>query len=193
MTSDFEGKSYLTADNWHPVLPVADYQRRPIQYLEIGVFYGANLISVARTYAAHPDSKLYAIDPWCDYENYHEYVGELDRIYQAFLRNLDKSGQRSKVLVRRAHAHQILPYLPNDFFDLIYIDGNHQKEHVLEDAVLAFRKLKPTGILIFDDYIWPYSDDVSQTVMAFINCYQSKLTVLGPHNNQMFIRKNSSM
>jgi hypothetical protein len=35
--------------------------------------------------------------------------------------------------------------------DIIYIDGNHGPEYVLEDADLSFRKLK-NGIMIFDDY-----------------------------------------
>ena len=37
-------------------------------------------------------------------------------------------------------------------FDLIYIDASHYAPDVLSDAVLAFKLLKPGGILIFDDY-----------------------------------------
>ena len=46
-------------------------------------------------------------------------------------------------------------------FDLIYIDGSHEWEHVLEDARLAWPLLRSGddgrnsgGLLIFDDYLW---------------------------------------
>ena len=48
----------------------------------------------------------------------------------------------------------VLRRLPLESFDIIYIDGSHAVNDVLEDAVLSFRLLKPEGILIFDDYRW---------------------------------------
>ena len=78
MQQKFEGVTYRTASNWTPFIPV---ESKPISYLEIGAFYGANLISVANTYAAHPDSKIAAIDPWIDYNEYPEYKGQQDTIY----------------------------------------------------------------------------------------------------------------
>lgn len=37
-------------------------------------------------------------------------------------------------------------------FDWIYIDGNHSQKGVRKDTEAARRKIKPGGILIFDDY-----------------------------------------
>jgi hypothetical protein len=37
--------------------------------------------------------------------------------------------------------------------DLIYIDANHAYESVREEAALAARKLKPDGVIVFNDYI----------------------------------------
>lgn len=39
-------------------------------------------------------------------------------------------------------------------FDFIYIDGDHSKYSVYQDAVLALPMLKTGGILAFDDYAW---------------------------------------
>ncbi len=39
-------------------------------------------------------------------------------------------------------------------FDFIYIDASHEPEDVLDDAIGSFKKLKPNGIIIFDDYGW---------------------------------------
>jgi hypothetical protein len=43
----FKGISYRLANNWFDYIP---FQNKSINYLEIGAFYGANLISVANTY-----------------------------------------------------------------------------------------------------------------------------------------------
>jgi hypothetical protein len=44
--------------------------------------------------------------------------------------------------------------LPLESYDIIYIDGSHEADDVLEDAVLSHRLLKKGGVLIFDDYLW---------------------------------------
>ena len=80
-----EGVSYQLASNWFENLPVN--KETPLKYLEIGAFYGANLISVAQTYGAHADSELHCIDPWCDYEEYPEYKGTIESVYDVFKRN----------------------------------------------------------------------------------------------------------
>ena len=37
--------------------------------------------------------------------------------------------------------------------DLIYIDGSHLAKDVLSDAILSWKLLKPSGVMIFDDYL----------------------------------------
>jgi len=58
----------------------------------------------------------------------------------------------TKIISIRGYSHAEIPKFEDSFFDIIYIDGNHEPEYVLEDAVLSFRKLKIGGYLIFDDY-----------------------------------------
>ena len=87
MLSHFEGVNYRLADNWFSVIDVNKYKNIPVCYLEIGAFYGANLISVSNTYDSHKDSKLYCIDPWEDYKEYSEYKNEQPKIYSQFINN----------------------------------------------------------------------------------------------------------
>jgi SAM-dependent methyltransferase len=48
-----------------------------------------------------------------------------------------------------------LANFPDDYFDWIYIDGDHHYDGVKKDANVAIRKVKPGGILIFNDFtIW---------------------------------------
>lgn len=186
---NFKGTKYRLADNWFEFVPVEQYKNRPINYLEIGAYYGGNIISVAETYGNHPASRLYCIDPWEDYADYQEYVGQQDGIYETFINNVWKSGNEEKITDYRGYSHIELPKFPSNFFDIIYIDGNHNPEYVLEDAVLSFRKLLPGGILIFDDYNWGNAATYKLAVDSFLACYAKKITYLGEKNTQVFIRK----
>jgi predicted O-methyltransferase YrrM len=183
----FEGRSYRKADNWFPEVP---FPNGPINYLEIGTFYGANLLSVAASYAAHPDSRLYCIDPWIDYEEYPEYKGEQPGIYNTFLKNIENNNLWGKVNVMRGFSNEQIPNLPDNHFDIIYIDGNHEPEYVLEDAVLSFRKLKVGGYLIFDDYGWGGPDLTQRGIDGFLNGYHKRIKMIHPDKaTQVIIQK----
>ena len=136
---------------------------------------------------------MFCIDPWEDYEDYPEYKDQQNSIYTSFLKNIDNAGlspQKSdRVIVRRGYSHLIIPEFQDDFFDIIYIDGNHEPNFVLEDAVLSFRKLKKGGIMIFDDYGWGGPDLTQRGIDAFLVAYYKKIEVLGEKNTQVFVRK----
>jgi hypothetical protein len=73
--------------------------------------------------------------------------------------------------------------------DLIYIDGNHEPEFVLEDGVLCFRKLKKGGYMIFDDYGLGGPDLTQRGIDAFLNGYYKKIKTMLVYNSQVFIKK----
>lgn len=183
----FKGVAYRLANNWFSYVSLDP--SKPIRYAEIGAFYGANMISVADTYGRHPDSTLIAIDPWTDYSDYPEYKGQQIMIYDAFKRNIETCGLTDRITIRRGYSNEVLPTLEDNSFDIIYIDGNHEPEYVLEDAVLAFRKLRIGGYLIFDDYGWGGPDLTKRGIDGFLNGYHKRITVLGQKESQVFVQK----
>jgi hypothetical protein len=185
----FQGQSYRLADNWLNYVPLDQFMYKSIQYLEIGAFYGGNAISVANTYAFHEKSKIHCVDPWADYDDYPEYKERQATIYDTFMQNILATGEPEKFCVHRGFSHQIVQTFDDEYFDIIYIDGNHEPEYVLEDAVLCFRKLKTGGIMIFDDYGWGGPDLTQKGIDAFLHVYSKKIERLGLHENQVFIRK----
>ena len=189
MLDNFNGIQYRIADNWFSIIDVEKYKEDPINYLEIGTYYGANILSVAKTYGFHIDSKLYCVDPWEDYDDYPEYKNEQYGIYKTFMDNIDNSGEKNKIIVNRGYSNVEIPKFDDLFFDIIYIDGNHEPEYVLEDAVLSFRKLKVGGILIFDDYGWGGPDLTQKGIDGFLSGYQKRITYLGLNDSQVFLRK----
>jgi len=48
---------------------------------------------------------------------------------------------------------ETLPRAPSDYYDLIYIDGDHSYDGCLVDTQHAVRMIKDDGIIIFNDYI----------------------------------------
>lgn len=185
----FQGTAYRLANNWFTNISPLTYDDSPFHYLEIGAFYGANLISVANTYATHPNSQLHCIDPWEDYSDYPEYKTEMPSIYASFLHNISQANITSKLTIHKGYSHTILPTLPDNYFDIIYIDGNHSPIYVLEDAVLSFRKLKSGGYLIFDDYGWGGPDHTQRGIEAFTKVYREAIVELPVCDCQYFVKK----
>jgi predicted O-methyltransferase YrrM len=102
---------------------------------------------------------------------------------------MEACGLSERVTVKRGYSHEVLPTLEDNSFDIIYIDGNHEPEYVLEDAVLAFRKLKVGGRLIFDDYGWGGPDLTKRGIDGFLNGYHKRIIVLGQRESQVFVQK----
>jgi hypothetical protein len=180
----FEGIKYKDATNWIGLVPQTE---GPIRYMEIGVLCGNNVLSVEKLYASHPDSVLVCVDPWDDYGEYPEYKGKITTYYDMFLHNT--AHIQHKLDVRRSYSHKVLPTLDDDSFDIIYIDGNHEPHYVMEDGVLAFRKVKVGGWIVFDDY---EGDVIPPAIRAFAEGYKNRIApYIAVQGNQAFMQRVS--
>lgn len=57
-----------------------------------------------------------------------------------------------RITVMKGSSTDTAPTLPDESLDMIYIDANHEYEAVSQEAAISARKIKPDGILIFNDY-----------------------------------------
>lgn len=187
-TYDKEGYFRL-CDNWKNIIPDSLCNKKII-YLEIGVFKGMNLYSVSQVYGKHPETKLYCIDPWCNYDDYNEYCENdlQNEHYTKFLLHTNNI-EKDKIIEIRGFSHEKVQQLDDNMFDIIYIDGNHNPEYVMEDAVISFRKLKIDGYMIFDDYGWGGKDVTQKGIDGFLMGYNNRIKILGQRNSQVFIQK----
>jgi hypothetical protein len=63
-----------------------------------------------------------------------------------------------------------LEAFPDEYFDWIYIDAQHSYEGVRRDIAVCRRKVKKTGLMLFNDYIpWSYVEMQPYGVMAAVN------------------------
>ena len=185
----FQGLCWRLACDWIPVVPPPP-KDVVTHYLEVGTLHGANLISVWKEYAYHPESTFTTVDPYCDYSEYNEYQSEQDLNFSTFLSNLNSSGfPQEQLYVYRNFSFHVLSTLPNDFYNLVYIDGNHKPEAVLEDAVMVWRKMRGGGVLIFDDYGWGGDDCTKRGIDAFVSGYKDQIIFQQAYNGQYFVKK----
>ncbi len=116
---------------------------RPVHGLEVGCLEGRSLIWCAENICRHPGSTILGIDP-----------SRNPACYARLLANVAQCPMANKITLRRESSFTAIPSLDSNHFDFAYIDGDHEGKSVLFDGLAAFDKLKPGGILIFDDYKW---------------------------------------
>ncbi len=62
-------------------------------------------------------------------------------------------GTACRVTIREGLSHEMLKTFQDGYFDLIYVDADHGYQAVKQDAEVAARKIRPSGIVVFNDYI----------------------------------------
>lgn len=74
------------------------------------------------------------------------------------------------VHVHEGDSSRELEKQPDSTYDVIYIDGDHSLEGVTRDAYVSARKIKPDGVLVFNDYIMlDYINRVPYGVVRVVN------------------------
>jgi predicted O-methyltransferase YrrM len=170
-------------------IPVWDEMLSPfkgkpgIHYLEIGLNQGRSAMWVLENILTHPSATLTGIDLFPEGTDFKE----------KYLSNLKLSGFAQKATTIEGFSQIELRNLPLNFFDVIYIDGDHRADGVLADAVLSFALLKTEGILIFDDYLWfaehlPEELRPQVAIDSFITAYRNSIEVVH-RGYQLVIKK----
>lgn len=131
---------------------------KPIDILEIGCFEGRSTSwFVEKFLGANNHACIECVDPWkgaSDLTN----ISDWDEIASRWHRNVyglvDSLGiDRICVTQHRKHSRD---YFDENFasFDIIYVDGSHDKADVAFDLFNAWQRLNSKGVLIADDYGW---------------------------------------
>lgn len=182
----------------------------PVHGLEIGSFEGRSARWFMETICTAPDSSLTCVDPH-DYADEHRVIAgggthieqqfywpEIKRNFEQNLQPWIAAGRLRLLSVPSRVAFASLAPVPQ--FDFIYLDGSHIAACVIEDAVHAWPRLKPGGILIFDDYRWRqnkpppagYPEEVMRPEVAidcWLRIYAGQWTEFYDSNDQVKVRK----
>jgi hypothetical protein len=182
----FQGDVLNMSYKWASIIPLNS--SKPWKILEVGVYHGANVCNLVKTYAKHPQSEIHCIDPWYDVQDYPEYKGAQPSNYWRFIHNISLLDPQdlNKIYPYRKLSEDVVLGFPNESFDLIYVDGNHTKPFVLEDAAMVAKKVKRGGWIVFDDTHHP---DVSVALQAFLSVNADRFESIQIQNSQLFMRR----
>lgn len=110
--------------------------------LEVGSWYGFSTVLMA-----HSAALVVAVD-------HHQ--GDDDAGHEetlpAFLRNLERFRLGNKVVPLVADVAAAVPFLPDRYFGLIFLDASHDQDSVERDIKVCWPKLQLGGWFAFHDY-----------------------------------------
>jgi hypothetical protein len=118
--------------------------------VEIGCYSGEGTEVFAKNIGT-----VFAIDPWCapagataneDVNNYTYKLNVAERVFDAM-----RSRFRNIVKLK-GFDHQFADGFPDDFFEAVYIDGNHYYKAVKENTKLWIGKVRSDGFFCGHDY-----------------------------------------
>jgi len=174
----------LNIPSWLRVLNESGIKKEdPLKILEIGSWQG---LSSNFLVSYFPNSRLTCVDTW-EGADEHKLKGSLENKYlHAIEKTFDQN--LSQYLSRlEKYKGTSLSYFANNTqksdFDLIYIDGSHNADDVLIDAISCFNRLKVGGVMIFDDYFWRFYPEIKDNpiyaINSFLNMKKNKIRIVG--------------
>lgn len=119
--------------------------------VEIGVFKGEFSKNILERW----NGTLYLIDPWRELSDTEYLDSSNHKNHQdAFAQTMESiKGYESRAFMLRGLGEEIVHLFQDNSLDYIYIDGNHDYDHVLQDLNLWWPKLKQGGLMAGHDYL----------------------------------------
>jgi Tfp pilus assembly protein PilF len=160
-----------------------------VNVLEIGSWEGRSTCWLLDNILTHESARITCVDTWQGGVEHQNMERPILLLCQAcFDVNVFLTGNLEKVIKKVGLSSDIMRLLPINSYDLIYVDGSHEAEDVLVDAVMAWGLLKVGGMIIFDDY--GLGGGVKHGVDVFLKFFANKLNLI--HISfQVFIEKTA--
>jgi hypothetical protein len=140
-------------DYFNLVLPKRFAGKPLIDFLQIGAYTGDASEWILDNILTDKTSWLTDVDTWSgSEENAHKQFdwNSLENFYD------ERMSKYSNLYKIKSTSEEFLTNAEISHYDFIYIDGDHTANGVYTDAHLSWDKLKPYGIMAFDDYQWKH-------------------------------------
>ena len=146
------------------------------KFFEIGTYLGETTWTVA---ASNPETDVYTLDlPSANAFHDLKYEGTDPAIFERWDRGITFHGtpeeDRIHQLFGDSATFDFSPY--HGTIDVVYIDGSHSYTYVKNDTEAALKLLRPGGVIVWDDFMYPgvftYLNEVSISLdgrLSFVN------------------------
>src|SRR5260221_7908256 len=170
-------------EDWKRIL--GPFAPRIKSVLEVGAWEGKSALFWHQTFGATVE----CIDNWENISLPREVAAQVEANFDANIKGtpIFKLKHDSTLVLHIMAQH-------GRSYDLIYIDGDHFRDQVMIDSCLAWRLLKPGGIMIWDDwkdYLPSASDEErpERAIAGFMALHWSDAKVIADTGRQLFVRK----
>lgn len=174
---------------WLPLFEAQRLLSKPLKMLEVGSWEGGSSLYLL---TAFPQAHLTCVDTWQGADE-HKGSALVKSTESHFDSNLAEVS--SRLTKFKGTSYQFFGSHPaTERFDVIYIDGSHHGDDVMNDALKALQLLKPGGLLIFDDYLWrEYADwrnNPAPAINAFLRLKAKQVKVIAAYY-QLIVQKTT--
>ncbi len=189
---------------WDALLP----QLNPLKVLEIGSYEGESTCYLINYLSKKENTELYCIDNWTGAIEQINRNIDMKEVENRFDNNVKKAmmdkPNKIKFVKLKGNSDfylsKLLTQNKSNYFDFIYVDGSHQAQDVLFDALMAFKLIRKNGIIAFDDYLWfernlPQGKDLNRcpkpAIDAFTSIFYNKVDIIQAPLKQLYVTKIS--
>ena len=143
------------------------HETEPLVGVEVGVMKGNNAKKILEYLNI---KKLYLVDPWVEYSNLNWSRDVPQKEFNKFYQEVkNKFANNNNVEIIREFSVNAAKNFRNDYFDFIYIDGDHTYDEIYKDLIAWYPKLKKYGVMCGDDFGHKSGAGVMKAVIKFTN------------------------
>lgn len=158
-------------------------RERPAVCVEIGVYGGRSLVPAAAALRHIGGGVIYGIEAWdvqaatvnpthADNDTWWQQV-DFPVIKRDFYRFITEADLTSQVRIIEATSSKAASIF--DTIDFLHIDGSHAMVNAVEDVLHYVRKVRPGGIVLFDDVEW----ETTAPAQALLRQFCEPIRMLG--------------
>ena len=160
--------------------------------LEIGAFEGLTSCYICDN-LLKPGGRMIAVDPLKDSylttdltDEDRQMNKELSSMFEGQHARFKRNTRGKPIELIRKTSREAFEELKAYRFDFIYIDGDHRKREVFNDAIECLKLVKVGGHILFDDYEWREQTTIG--INGFLNRYVANIQIVSK-GYQVLIKK----
>lgn len=182
----------INAVNYFTILLPRRFAGKPnLNFLQIGAYTGDASDWLLSYILTDKSSWLTDVDTWCgsDEEVHKEFDwNDIEKYYD------NRMSEYPNICKIKGYSADFLQQAELEYYDFIYVDGDHRAEEVLKDAVFGWRCLKKGGIMAFDDYLWAHTSEdpdlaPKKAIDQFLQDYAGQYQII-LIDQQVWVSKN---
>ena len=174
------------------------YQKKPKNFLEIGVFHGVTSRNVCDLlqkingndftftgvdlFTTESETIKDEIIPQTKFSNpfktiYYKYIIRLDPYSKESVEKL-LSKYKENINIIKGNSNKVLKEISLEKFDYVFLDGGHKYETVINDLKYLTTIINNGGVVLCDDYDLTYAPGVKKAIDEFVLNNKCKFSII---------------